>query len=84
MIYCLLAQPLRDKNLKLLRFVAGWASADGSLPNGETLVKEWNKKWSDEKPDWCYKLDETRIFWRDFRRAERIVTNSRGAGFIRH
>jgi hypothetical protein len=75
-------QRIREKNLKLLRFVTERADAKGNLPAGRALVEEWDKKWSNKRPDWCYGSD-TRTFWRDFRRAERIVTNSRSAGLIR-
>jgi hypothetical protein len=70
-----------EKNLNLLQFVAERADAAGNLPTGRTLVKEWDKKWKDERPQWCYGTD-TRTFWRDFRSVQNSVTNSSRAGLV--
>jgi hypothetical protein len=72
---------ISDKNLNLLRFVAGQVDDAGNLPKGEVLVKAWDKKWKNERPEWCYGAD-TRRFWRDFRSVQESVTNSRRAGII--
>jgi hypothetical protein len=70
-----------DKNLNLLRFVTERADGSGNLPIGEVLVKDWDKKWKHQRPEWCYGAD-TRRFWRDFRNAQKSVTNSKRAGLI--
>ncbi len=69
------------KNLNLLRFVTERADAAGNLPAGRTLVREWDKKWEQERLQWCYGSN-TRRFWRDFRDVQKSVTNSRWAGLI--
>jgi hypothetical protein len=70
-----------DKNLNLLRFVTQRADGSGNLPKGEVLVKDWDKMWKHQRPQWCYGAD-TRRFWRDFRSVQESVTNSRRAGII--
>jgi hypothetical protein len=70
-----------DKNLNLLRFVAERADGSGNLPKGEILVKDWDKKWKHQRPEWCYGAN-TRRFWRDFRNVQESVTNSKRAGLI--
>jgi hypothetical protein len=70
-----------EKNLNLLRFVAERADAAGNLPTGRTLVREWDKRWKDERPQWCYGAD-TRTFWRDFRSVQKSVANSSRAGLV--
>src|SRR5215217_1329580 len=70
-----------DKNLKLLEFVSKRADARGTLPKGDVLVAEWDRKWRREHPEWCYDADKRR-FWRDFRSVQRNVTNSRRAGLF--
>jgi len=70
-----------DKNLNLLRFVIERADGSGNLPKGEVLVKDWDKRWKHQRPEWCYGAD-TRRFWRDFRNVQKSVTNSKRAGLI--
>jgi hypothetical protein len=70
-----------DKNLNLLRFVTERADGSGNLPKGEVLVKDWDKKWKHQRPEWCYGAD-THRFWRDFRNVQKSVTNSKRAGLI--
>jgi len=70
-----------EKNLHLLRFVAERADAAGMLPKGRTLVKEWDKRWREERPQWCYGTD-TRTFWRDVRSVQKSLTNSSRAGLV--
>jgi hypothetical protein len=70
-----------DKNLKLLQFVANRADANGNLPKGVVLVQEWDRRWNREHPEWCYGSDKRR-FCRDFRSAQRNVTNSKRAGLF--
>jgi len=55
--------------------------ARGTLPKGDVLVAEWDRKWRREHPEWCYDADKRR-FWRDFRSVQRNVTNSRRAGLF--
>jgi hypothetical protein len=70
-----------DKNLNLLRFVTERADGSGNLPKGEVLVKDWDKKWKHQRPEWCYGAN-TRRFWRDFRNVQKSVTNSKRAGLF--
>jgi hypothetical protein len=70
-----------DKNLNLLRFVIDRADGSGNTPKGEVLVKDWDKKWKHQRPEWCYGAS-TRRFWRDFRNVQKSVTNSKRAGLI--
>jgi len=70
-----------EKNLNLLRFVAERADAAGMLPEGRSLVKEWDKRWREERPQWCYGTD-TRTFWRDVRNVQKSLTNSSRAGLV--
>jgi hypothetical protein len=70
-----------DKNLNLLRFVTERADGSGNLPKGEILVKDWDKKWQHQRPEWCYGAN-TRRFWRDFRNVQESVTNSKRAGLF--
>jgi hypothetical protein len=70
-----------DKNLNLLRFVTERADGSGNLPKGEVLVKDWDKKWKHQRPEWCYGAN-TRRFWRDFRNVQESVTNSKRAGLF--
>lgn len=72
---------ISDKNLNLLRFVTERADSAGNLPKGEVLVKDWDKKWKHQRPEWCYGAD-TRRFWRDFRNVQRNLTNSKRAGLF--
>ena len=72
---------ISDKNLNLLRFVTERADSSGNLPKGKMLVKDWDKKWKHQRPEWCYGAD-TRRFWRDFRSAQESVANSKRAGVI--
>jgi hypothetical protein len=44
-------------------------------------VKEWDKRWREERPQWCYGTD-TRTFWRDVRSVQKSLTNSDRAGLV--
>jgi hypothetical protein len=70
-----------DKSLRLLEFVTERADANGNLPSGSMLVQEWDDKWIQQRPRWCYGTD-TRTFWRDFKSAQRSLTNSKRAGLF--
>jgi hypothetical protein len=72
---------LSDKNLNLLRFVTERADGSGNLPKGDVLVKDWDKKWKHQRPEWCYGAN-THRFWRDFRNVQESVTNSERAGLF--
>jgi hypothetical protein len=48
------------------------------VPDGSTLVKEWDQQeWVKENPSWAYG-NNTRRFWRDYRRAFNSVVFVRG------
>jgi hypothetical protein len=70
-----------EKNLNLLRFVTKRADGNGNLPKGDILVRDWDRLWNEERPQWCYSSD-TRRFWRDFRKVQESLTNSKRAGII--
>ena len=70
--------PPRSKNLKLFRFVTKRVepmSRSGyvRMPNGKSLVSEWNEAY----PEWAYKDSvgdlNTRQFWRDYHRIEKTI-----------
>jgi hypothetical protein len=59
---------LREKNLKLLRFVVARTDNRGQRPSGKEVVAEWDR----EQPQWAYHGD-TRSMWRDYNRALKHV-----------
>jgi hypothetical protein len=66
--------PPRSKNLKLFRFVTKRiGSTSTRMPNGKSLVSEWNEA----HPQWAYKDSvgdlNTRQFWRDYHRMRKTI-----------
>jgi hypothetical protein len=59
---------LPDKSLKLLRFITGRIDYRGRRPNGREVAAQWDAAY----PDWAYR-GNTRIMWRDYKRALRAV-----------
>ena len=66
------------KHLRLFRFVTERVDpritrGHTRMPNGKTLVSEWNEA----HPDWAYKDSvgelNTRLFWRDYNRIKRTI-----------
>jgi hypothetical protein len=71
-------KPSSRKNLKLFRFVTERVDptitrGHTKMPNGKTLVSEWNEAY----PDWAYMTSvgdlDTRRFWRDYNRIKRTI-----------
>lgn len=71
-------KPPSPKNLKLFRFITARVEPTSTLgytrmPNGKSLVSEWNEAY----PEWAYKDSvgdlNTRQFWRDYNRIRKTI-----------
>ena len=67
-----------SKNLRLFRFVIERLEPTSTseytrMPNGKSLVSEWNEAY----PEWAYKTSvgdpDTRRFWRDYNRIRKTI-----------
>jgi len=70
-----------DKNLNLLKFAIERTDGNGNLPKGDILVQEWDRRWRQRQPKWCYGAN-TRRFWRDLRSIEKSIADSERAGIV--
>jgi hypothetical protein len=64
---------LKEKSLKMIRFIAGYDEP----PKGRRLLEAWNtQEWVEKDPTWYYDPDKrgaSSRFWRDYHRARRAL-----------
>jgi hypothetical protein len=64
---------LKEKSLKMIRFIAGYDKP----PNGRQLLEAWNAtEWVEKDSTWYYDPDKrgsSSRFWRDYHRARRAL-----------